>query len=406
MACVIRHIAGCSIPILVAVAGLAWWTTDAVHAGNFEQFVEDLWPRAEAAGVSRRTFRTAFANVKPDPQILAFTKSQPEYSKPVGSYLASRVASGTVSPGLQQLRAQSQVLDRIEQEFGVERSIVLSIWGIESSYGAVKGNRDVIRSLATLAHARYRDDFFRDQLLAALQILQAGDVPRQRLVGSWAGAMGQPQFLPSSFIAHAVDFSGDGRRDIWTNVPDVLGSIANYLRNNGWKKNLPWGFEVTVPRGFDYMISRGSFVEWADRGFQRADGPLPVEGDAFLLFPSGARGPAFLVTENFIVIKQYNNSDPYALAVAHLADRLRGLGPIRAHWPADDRPLSRDDRIALQRGLAALGYSVSNFVGHIDFDLRDAVRQIQLAAGMVPDGNPTAAVLSRVLATDALPPPP
>ena len=274
----------------------------------------------------------------------------------------------------------------------------MSIWAIESGFGAVKGHHDVIRSLATLAHARFRgDDFFRDELLHALAILQAGEVPRARLVGSWAGAMGQPQFLPSSFLKHAADGSGDGRRDIWTNEADVLASIANYFRNFGWKRGQPWGFEVAAPDGYDFGFSRGTFAEWAARGFRRTDGGAFPEGDsAYLLFPAGAGGPAFLVTDNYVVIKRYNFSDPYALAVAHLADRMRGGAAWRSIWPENERPLSRADRIALQRALGALGYSVGNFVGHIDFEQRDMIREMQAEFRMVPDGNPDGALLERV----------
>ena len=273
----------------------------------------------------------------------------------------------------------------------------MSIWAIESGFGAVKGKHDVIRALATLAHARFRgDDFFRDELLHALAILQAGDVPRRNLVGSWAGAMGQPQFLPSSFLKHAVDGSGDGRRDIWTNEADVLASIANYFRNFGWKRGMPWGFEVSVPPSHDLRVSRGTFAEWHARGLRRTDGEAFPAGEAYLLFPAGARGPAFLVTDNYVVIKRYNFSDPYALAVAHVADRMRGGPPWRSLWPPDERPLSRADRIALQRALAALGYKVANTVGHIDFEQRDIIRELQAAFRMVPDGNPDAALLEQV----------
>jgi len=227
--------------------------------------------------------------------------------------------------------------------------------------------------------------------------VDAGDVPRARLVGSWAGAMGQPQFLPSSFLKHAVDGSGDGRRDIWTNEADVLASIANYFRNFGWMRGGPWGFEVFAPENYDFRFSRGTFAEWQERGFRRTDGArFPASGDAYLMFPAGARGPAFLVTGNYVVIKRYNFSDPYALAVAHLADRMRGGPAWRGKWPNDERPLSRADRMALQRGLAALGYNVANFVGHIDFEQRDIIREMQVAFRMVPDGNPDAALLEAV----------
>jgi len=209
--------------------------------------------------------------------------------------------------------------------------------------------------------------------------------------------MGQPQFLPSSYLKYAVDFDGDGKADIWRSVPDVLASIANYLQKNGWQPPMPWGFEVAVPAGFDYRFSRGSMAEWAQRGLQRADGrPVPAAGNAVLFFPSGATGPAFLVTDNFIVLKRFNNSDAYALAVAVLADRLHGLPGVRAAWPADDTQPSRHERIALQRRLAALGYKIADVEGHFDFELRDAVRALQARFGMVPDGHPSRAFLDQV----------
>jgi membrane-bound lytic murein transglycosylase B len=239
---------------------------------------------------------------------------------------------------------------------------------------------------------------FRDQLLSALRILQQDRIPRQQFVGSWAGAMGQAQFMPSSYLTYAVDFDGDGRPDIWTSVPDVLASIANYLQKAGWRPGLPWGFEVRVPPSFDYRTSRDSFAAWAGRGFKRTDGAaLPDATDeAILFFPSGAGGPAFLVTQNFIVIKQYNNSDAYALAVGLFSDRLRGFAPFRTPWPANDFQPSRGQRMALQRRLAALGFKVDDLNGHIDFALRDAIRQMQHRFGMVADGYPGRAFLQRV----------
>ena len=211
----------------------------------------------------------------------------------------------------------------MQDKYGVDQAILVSIWGIESSFGAGAQPWDVFRSVATLAHARFQPPQFHDELLSALKILQDGYIARRELVGSWAGAMGQPQFLPSSYLKYAVDFDGDGKADIWRSVPDVLGSIANYLQKNGWQSQLPWGFEVSVPAGFDYRVSRCSMAECAQRGLRRADGNLlPAAGNAILFFPSGATGPAFLVTDNFIALKRFNNSDAYALAVAVLADRL------------------------------------------------------------------------------------
>lgn len=364
---------------------------------NFGAFLEKLWPDAKAKGITRATFDLAFAGLTPDPRVLAATRRQPEFGKPVGAYVNSMVSRGRIDAGIHKAAQWSATLDAVEQKFGVDRFVIVAIWGIETSYGAEKDRWDVFRSLATLAQARYRDPYFRNELLVALRILQEGHVSRPQMLGSWAGAMGQTQFMPSNFFDYAIDFSGDGRRNIWTDVPDVLGSTGHYLSREHWKPGLTWGLEAAVPNGFDYRRSRGSFSDWAALGVRPADGrPFPADGNAILFFPSGAAGPAFLVTENFLVIKEFNNSDVYALAVGHLADRMRGLGPIRAAWPADDHPLPRPARIALQKKLAELGYAVRDFEGHIDFDLRDMIREVQVKLDMLPDGHPTAALLDRL----------
>ena len=217
------------------------------------------------------------------------------------------------------------------------------------------------------------------------------------MVSSWAGAMGQTQFMPTNVVDFAIDFSGDGKSDIWTNVPDVLASTGNYLHKGHWKYGLPWGFEVIVPAGFDYMKSRASFEEWKKLGVHRADGKsFPSSGAGILFFPAGGKGPGFIVTENYDVLKEYNNSDAYAIAVGHLADRMQGAPAFKTPWPADDHPLSRDARIALQKKLASLGYKVTDFEGHVDFDLRDNIRAEQKKFGMLPDGNPTPAFLQKL----------
>lgn len=368
-------------------------------AASFRAFLDGLWKDAEAQGITRGTFALAFRGVEPDPRVMRVTRRQPEFGKPFGDYVESFTTASRIEGGRAMATRWASLLDRVERDFGVDRGIVLAIWGIETSYGRVRSAWDAIRSLATLAHAGFRHPYFRDELLVALKILQEGHIDRDRMKSSWAGAMGQTQFMPSNFLAFAVDQSGDGRRDIWTDVADVLGSTANYLRKAGWTPGRPWGFEVTVPDGFDHRRSRGAFREWAALGIRRADGrDLPEAGDAILFFPAGAGGPAFLVTDNFIVLKRYNNSDAYALAVGHLADRMRGAGPIRAGWPPDDRQFTREERIALQRALAARGYTVRNFTGHFDFDLRDHIRAVQAEFGMVPDGHPTPALLRRLRA--------
>jgi membrane-bound lytic murein transglycosylase B len=366
---------------------------------SFNAFLTTLWPDAEKAGITRATFDLALSGLTPDAGVIAARRRQPEYGKPFGAYLASLVSPSRVATGARKAAQWAATLRSIEDKYGVDPGILVSIWGIESSYGSGEQRWDVFRSLATLAQARFHHPLFRDELLSALKILQDGHIPRREFVGSWAGAMGQPQFLPSSFLRYAVDFDGDGKADIWRNVPDVLASIANYLQQTGWQKAQPWGLEVHVPAEFDYRFSRGTFSDWAQRGFARADGsPLPKNdtAPAILFFPSGASGPAFLVTDNFVVLKRFNNSDAYALAAGTLSDLLRGLPAIRAHWPADDFQPSRDERIALQHRLADLGYKIAEFEGHFDFDLRDAVRAEQQRFGMIADGYPSRAFLSRI----------
>lgn len=364
---------------------------------DFNVFLRELWPDAQARGITRRTFDSAFAGLTPDPRVIAITRRQPEYNKPIGPYIASFGTPGTIATGLRKASEWRATLDAIEKTYGVDRWFLLAIWGMETSYGGYQTRWDMFRSLATLAHARYRHPYFRNELIVALEVLQRQHVPRAKMLSSWAGAMGQPQFMPSSFLNYAVDVSGDGHSDIWTNVPDVLGSIANYLARQGWKPGLTWGFEVTVPKDFDYRHSRGSYADWARLGVRRVDGkPYPATGDAILFFPSGVPGPAFLATDNYSVLKLYNISDAYVLALGHLADRLRGLPASRAVWPADEQPLPREHRMGLQRKLADLGYTVRDFEGRIDFDLRDSIRDVQVKFGMLPDGHPTAALLDRL----------
>jgi lytic murein transglycosylase len=364
---------------------------------NFVAFVNELWPDAQAKGISRATFDLALRGVTPDPRVIAATKRQPEYGKPVGAYVNDIVSRGRIANGQKKAAEWGKTFDAVEKKFGVERWVLIALWGIETDYGAEKDKWDVFRSLATLGYVRYRHPYFRNELLVAMRIMQDGRFPREKMVSSWAGAMGQTQFMPSNVVDYAIDFSGDGKADIWSNVPDVLGSTANYLAKEHWQRGLPWGFEVTLPKGFDYMRSHATFAEWAKLGVRRADGKsFPVTGLGILFFPSGAKGPAFLTTGNYPVLKEYNNSDAYVIAVGTLADRMNGGAPIKAAWPADDHPLSRDARIALQKKLSALGYKVLDFEGHVDFDLRDNIRTEQKKFGMVPDGNPTAAFLERL----------
>jgi lytic murein transglycosylase len=364
---------------------------------DFSVFVKELFPDAQAKGVARETFDRAMNGLTPDQRVITTIQKQPEYGRPVGAYIGSIVSQANIANGQNKGKEFAQIFDAVEKKYGVDRAIILAIWGMETSYGAAKDKWDVFRSLSSLAYIRFREPYFRNELIVAMKIMQDGHIARENMVSSWAGAMGQTQFMPTNFVEYAVDFNGDGKKDIWNSVADVLGSTGNYLNKWKWKFGLPWGFEVTVPAGFDYRKSRASYADWIKLGVRRADGEaFPASGEGILFFPSGARGPGFIVTENFAVLKEYNNSDAYAIAVGHLADRIRGMGPIRGTWPKDDVQLSRDARVALQKKLASLGYKVNEFDAHIDFDLRDNIRAEQVKLGMQPDGHPTEALLAKL----------
>jgi lytic murein transglycosylase len=382
--------------LVASLAPLAKAQSAKPNSVQFDQFVADLWNDAQGQGISRVTFVRAFDGVTPDPRVIAATKRQPEYNKPAGAYINQIASAGNAAEGRKKELQWRPTFDAIEKKYQVERWLILAIWGMETSYGALRDKWDGIRSLATLAFVKYRDPLFRNELLAALKIIQDGHIARQKFVSSWAGAMGQTQFMPTTFAKYAVDFDGDGKRDIWTNIPDAMASTANYLATaaDGWKMGVPWGFEVIVPQGFDLMKSRASFDEWRALGVRRADGnAFPLTGSGILFFPAGAPGPAFIVTPNFDVIKDYNDSDVYALAIGHLSDLMQGSGSFKTSWPTQGTQLPRDDRIVLQRKLAELRYDQTRFSGHIDFKMRDFVRIEQKKHGLTTDGHPTAALL-------------
>ncbi|MDX7953038.1 lytic murein transglycosylase [Lichenihabitans sp. Uapishka_5] len=307
----------------------------ATPQGGFAGFVAALWPEAKAKGISRQTFEAAFAGVTPDPDVIAKTRKQAEFTKTIGQYLGSAVSEKRIDNGTDHYRQWAPWLARAEAKYGVDRYVIMGVWGLETNFGGFAGNDYVVRSLATLAYANYRGTYFRHELLAALAILEARHIDPAHMTGSWAGAMGQTQFMPSSFKSYAVDFDGDGRRDIWTSVPDAIGSTANYLHKHGWVAGETWGYEVRLPEGFAASEgTRAGFGTWAARGLRRADGgAMPDNGTGTLLMPSGRRGPVFLVTPNFRVIKSYNNSTSYALGVALLGDRIAGWGPLSTAWP-------------------------------------------------------------------------
>ena len=307
---------------------------------HFRAFVAGLWPEAHAHGVSRHTFDTAFIGVTPDPLVIARTRKQAEFTKPVGDYLASAVSEKRIARGRELAREYAPVLERIERQYGVDRYVVLGVWGLETNFGTYVGDNSVIRALATLAYAKYRGNYFRHELVTALRILEEGHVRAAQMQGSWAGAMGQTQFMPTSFMRYAVDFDHDGRKNIWTSVPDALASTANYLSQHAWVRGWTWGYEVRVPAGAGLTGDQKTFHpfrDWAAAGLRRTDGgQMPTQGTAALVTPVGPGGPTFLVTKNFRTIKTYNNSTAYALGVALLSDRIAGSGPLVAQWPQAD----------------------------------------------------------------------
>ena len=304
------------------------------RAEGFSAFVAALRVDALAKGIAPATFDAALRGVSPDPAVLARIVGQSEFGRPVWEYLVGAVSPARVARGRARAAALGSTLPAIEARYGVPAPVLLAIWGIESDFGASGGAVPTIRALATLAAARHRGTLFRDELLAALAILQRGDITPDRMLGSWAGAMGQVQFLPSTFLAHAVDFDGDGRRDIWSSDADALASIAAYLKDLGWDPAISWGYAVHLPADFDLTRYAGGLAEFGRRDVRRIDGgDLPDRGAASVFLPGGAGGPAFLITGNFDVIRGYNTSDSYALAVGHLADRLAGGPPLRAPWP-------------------------------------------------------------------------
>jgi len=367
----------------------------------FRAFVAELWPLAEARGVKRATFDAAFAGVSFDPRIVAHTATQAEFVEPIWVYLSHSVSPARVGRGRAKAADMGPWLAKAEKAYGVDPAVLMGVWGMESEFGVFTGGDSVVRSLASLAFVHYQGDYFRDELIAALAILEEGDVEPRDMKGSWAGAMGQTQFMPSSFLAYAVDFEGHGRRDIWDSAPDAIGSTANYLAKHGWVAGAPWGFEVRLPDDFKLTAADSArfapFSAFAARGVTLADGGAPPkDGDAELLIPAGLKGPIFLVTANFRTIKAYNNSTAYALGVALLGDAVIGRDGLKTAWPTRDKPLAEREVRELQRELDRRGYEVGDIDGRVGDRLQAAVRDYQESIGAAPDGYPTFALLRRL----------
>lgn len=368
---------------------------EASDARSFGQWRSEFREQALQSGISAALFDEAFNNVEPDPAVLKADQSQPEFTRPVWVYLDGALSASRQATGRVMLNRHASTLQQIEARYGVDRHILVAIWGLESNYGSNMGNRSVIRSLATLAHQGRRSQFAQTQLLAALDILQRGDTSAANMTGSWAGAMGQTQFIPTTYNDYAVDFDGNGKRDIWHTEADALASAANYLKASNWQPGAPWGMEVRLPAGFDYALAdmsiRKPLGDWVRLGVTDARGrqlSSHLQEPATLILPAGHRGPAFLVMNNFRSILRYNNSTSYALAIGLLSERFQGSGQILASWPTDDEPLSRSERLELQEQLEAQGFEPGAVDGIIGANTRQAIRRLQIALGWPADGYP------------------
>lgn len=369
---------------------------------DFADWLAAFGARAVAGGVPEALVARAFRGVRYDAEVVRRDRNQNEFTKTIWEYLNTAVSDARVVNGKAALQRNQALIRQIESKYGVDGRILVAIWGLESAYGGFRGTDSTIQSLATLAFDARRRGFFEDQLMEALRILHAGHVTPERMRGSWAGAMGHMQFMPTSFRDHAVDWTGDGKRDIWGDDPaDALASAAAYLKANGWTKGQPWGVEVRLPKGFDYKLANRAILkrpgDWAALGVTGWDGaPVADHGMASVLLPAGAEGAAFMIFDNFEVLESYNTADAYVIGVGHLGDRIMGGPPIRGGWPRQDRALTYAERIELQERLTARGFDTEKIDGRIGPLTINAVRAFQVARGLVPDGYASPRLLGRL----------
>ena len=373
-----------------------------IQANGFSTWIASFRGRAAQAGITARTFDAAFQDVQYLPDTVRRDRNQSEFVKPLSDYIGTAASDARVENGRDMLRKYAGLLAQLDATYGVEPHVIVAFWGMESNYGKRRGDTPLISTLATLAFDGRRGQFFEKQLISALKILQRGDISPSQMTGSWAGAMGHTQFIPTSFDAYAVDFTGDGRRDIWSDDPsDALASTAAYLNRFGWTKGQPWGVEVRLPQGFDFARTnqtvKMSPAQWGQLGVRGTDGQVvPNYGSASLITPTGGRGPAFLVFRNFDVISRYNNAQAYMIGVGHLGDRVRGMGPLQVAWPAGERSLLRAERIELQQRLTSAGFNTSGIDGKVGPATLRAIRSYQASTGLATDGYASLSLLERL----------
>ncbi len=389
-----------SLAAALAAPALGQNAFPTVPDAGFDRWVARFRARAAGRGITDRTMNAAFATAGFLPAVIEKDRSQFEFSLTLEDYLAITASQDRIRKGRSALQRHAGLFNEIEQAYGVEPHIIAAVWGIESFYGTKRGSVPTIAALASLAYDGRRAEFFERQLFAALKILQNGDVTAQNMIGGWAGAMGHTQFIPTSYAAYAVDFRGDGRRDIWSDDPtDALASAANYLAKSGWSYGQPWGIEVQLPAGFNRALAgnlrRRSATDWANLGLRSATGArLSDHGAGSVILPEGVSGPAFLVFHNYSVIIRYNAAQKYAIGLGHLADRLKGGAPLHAAFPPDRYGMRQADRVDLQKRLTGLGYDTGSIDGVFGPLTRAAVKGFQSSRGLPADGKPSLSLLS------------
>lgn len=385
-------LAAVAVPCLCLPAH-AW---DLPSAAQMTQYKQRVANAAAKEGLERGFVMSVIGDLEADPDIPGFLVSQPEAQTTIAAYVKNMVAETRVAQGRKLKERYRALLETLERKYGVDPEIILAIYGVESNFGTRQGKRNVLRSLLTLAAIGYREEFFRKELIACLKIIDLKEANPGLMKGSWAGAMGSTQFMPTSYLRFSVDHDRDGLHDIWTNVPDSLASIANFLKAHGWQAGRQWGAEVVLPEDFKFGAGRQPGAHWRSAGVKRRDGrPIPA-GDSYLLLLSGSRGPAFLVSANYAVLKEYNRSDLYAISIGLIANRMASDDTAMPAWPPTAKPLNKAQRLELLKRLRARGHQIPEKEARIDLEEREVIRLAQKSLGMTMDGNPSEELLRRL----------
>ena len=370
---------------------------DLPSAAQMTQYKQRLANEAAREGLDRTFVMSVIGDLEADPDIPGFLVSQPEAQTTIAVYVKNMAAESRVAQGRRLKERHAALLATLERNYGVDPGIILAIYGVESNFGTSQGKRNVLRSLLTLAAMGYREEFFRQELIACLKIIALKEANPALMKGSWAGAMGSTQFMPTSYLKFSVDHDRDGLHDIWTNVPDSLASIANFLKAHGWQAGHQWGAEVILPENFRFGAGLAPGARWSSAGVRRRDGrPIPPGDDFYLLLLSGSKGPAFLVSANYAVLKEYNHSDLYAISIGLIANRIASDDTAMPVWPPNAKPLNKAQRLELLKRLRARGYQLPEKEARIDLEEREVIRQAQKSLGMTMDGNPSEELLRRL----------